>query len=154
MLPDGMKDRQNLRCSYLCACGFALRRPVPATRAIILNASPAPAPASQDPRMPGPRRLPPRPHLTIRRPGSLSITAPCGQTGCFTVTVRADGRLRRPHPRARWGSRPKTARPAPARRHPSRHPKHSAKTGTKLGAAGGWLNPFSIEKDGLRNNLI
>jgi len=52
-----------------------------ATRAVIYKTSPCPAPATQDPRCTGPRRSR-RPHLTIRRPGVLNITASCGQRVC------------------------------------------------------------------------
>ena len=46
-----MKDRQNLRCSFLRACGFALLIPLQPQEAVIYSAAKtAPAPAPQDPR--------------------------------------------------------------------------------------------------------
>jgi len=93
-------------------------------------------PLTQDPRMPGPRRLPPRPHLSIRRPGSLSITASCGQTGCFTVTGRADGRLQRLPPSRPVGQPAKNGTPRDSSQASFPPSKALRGTGTKSGAAG------------------
>jgi hypothetical protein len=101
---------------------------------VVRNPSPSPAPATQDPRLMGPRRL----IANVKDLRRLVLLAQhvliCRQADSF-VTLLADGRLQSPHPRARWGSRPKAASSAPTRRHPSFQPKHSAGLGTKLGAA-------------------
>ena len=46
----GMKDRRNLRCSFLRACGFGLLGQSKDTMAIMLIFAPLPKPAAQDPR--------------------------------------------------------------------------------------------------------
>jgi len=101
----GMKDRQTLRFSFVRGWASALlsrsrhksyytqSRPIPGTR-------------FAGPPVTGPRRLL---VLPARRPGSLSITASCVQTGCFTVTLTAIPDL----------AFVRAVR-APARRHPSR----------------------------------
>ena len=126
-----MKDRQNLRCSYLRACGFALRGPSSHKSCYTQSRPWHRHPLTQDPRMPGPRRLPPTPpnHPAARFIEYNSVLWPDRLLHCHGA---CEGRLQRPHPRARWGSRPKTTRTAPARRHPSFHPKHSAGIGNKV----------------------
>ena len=76
---NGMKDRQNLRCSFLRACGFALLVPLQPQGDVIYRAAPtAPAPAR---RTPG-------------AGGSKDNTA-LWPEGLLTVTLTACGRLPR-----------------------------------------------------------
>jgi hypothetical protein len=82
----GMKDRQNLRCSFLRACGFALLNPSSHKSYYAQSRPQAVSRWRGNPRHWGPRRL------TDRRPGSLSITASCGQRGCsLSRSLLADG---------------------------------------------------------------
>ena len=113
-------------CKWHEGCG-----PSPATRAVIWVAAPAPAPASQDPRcrVPAASR---RPHLTIRRPGSTSYNSVLWPARLLPCHGACEGGLQTPHPRARWGRPPKTARTAPVRRHPSRHLQPLRRQGDKI----------------------
>ena len=96
----GMKDRQNLRCSFLRACGFALLVPLQPQELLYIV----------------PHRPHRHPHAGPPVLAALSITASCGHRGCFTVTPTACGRL----PRTLRPRRPQAVL-APVRRHPSCH---------------------------------
>ena len=93
---DGSRTSYGARA---CAPGL-VREPSPClpwpdTMTVMLNAAPTPAPASQDPRSWGPRRLPPTPpsHPAAR---SIEYNRHCvqpGQASCMPVPPRAESWL-------------------------------------------------------------